>query len=338
MGEAAIESITEIRNKEDEFESIYDFCERVNVGKVNKKVLEALIKCGAFDSTNIRRSQMMAVLEDALDHGSRIQKEKAGSQLDLFADSNMGTTLPESTPKLPDIEEWDDTMLLSLEKETLGFYITGHPLDKYVDLIQKYTTVNSVSIQDIADGKMIRMAGFVKIHKLHKTKKGDMMAFCAIEDQSGSIEVVVFPEVYAKAHMLLADEEIVIMEAEVQKNENIVKLIADKIIPIDQASRKWTNGVLIKVDAQKSSPDTLEKLKSIIKKYPGDCTACLKIEIDDKPPVLVKLSDEYMTGSEPFFYEKVEELLGNGAIETRCASVKDKQKKNKPWLNKKNIK
>ncbi|RLB90073.1 MAG: DNA polymerase III subunit alpha, partial [Deltaproteobacteria bacterium] len=233
VGEAAIESIAEIRDKENEFESIYDFCERVNVGKVNKKILEALIKCGAFDSTNTRRSQMMAVLEDAVDHGSRIQKEKADSQLDLFADSNMGTALPVSTPKLPDIEEWDEPMLLSLEKETLGFYITGHPLDKYKDLIQKYSTVNCVSIQDVAEGKMIRIAGFIKIHKSHKTKKGDMMAFCAIEDQSGSIEVVVFPEVYAKAHRLLADEEIVILEAEVQKNENIVKLLADKIVPIE---------------------------------------------------------------------------------------------------------
>ncbi|MBU1697522.1 MAG: DNA polymerase III subunit alpha, partial [Proteobacteria bacterium] len=335
VGEAAIESIAEIRNKENEFESIYDFCERVNVGKVNKKVLEALIKCGAFDSTNTRRSQMMAVLEDALDHGSRIQKEKADLQLDLFADSNMGTTLPESTPKLPDIEEWDDTMLLSLEKETLGFYITGHPLDKYEDLIQKYTTVNFVNIQDVADGTMIRMAGFVKIHKLHKTKKGDMMAFCAIEDQSGSIEVVVFPEVYAKAHSFLANEEIVILEAEVQKNENIVKLIADKIVPIEKAPEEWINGLLIKVDTRESSVDTLEKLKSIIENFPGDCKVCLKIGIDDKQLVLVKLSDEYMTDSSPSFFAKVEKLLGRGAIETRCVVVKEKEKKKKPWLNKK---
>ncbi|RLB92953.1 MAG: hypothetical protein DRH26_05025, partial [Deltaproteobacteria bacterium] len=98
----------------------------------------------------------------------------------------------------------------------------------------------------------------------------------------------------------------------------------------------WNNGVLIKVDAQKSSLATLEQLKSIIKNFPGDCTACLKIEIRDNPPILVKLSDEYMTSSEPSFFEKVEELLGEGVIETRCAAVKEKIKKNKPWLKKKN--
>ncbi|SDU60372.1 DNA polymerase III subunit alpha [Desulfobacula phenolica] len=336
VGEAAIESIVESREKDAGYESIYDFCERVNVGKVNKKVLEALIKCGAFDLTGTRRSQMMAILEDALDHGSRIQKEKADSQMDLFADSNMGTALPVSTPKLPDIEEWDDNMLLSLEKESLGFYITGHPLDKYEDTIQKYTTVNSVNINDVADGKMIRMGGALKILKIHKTKKGDMMAFSAIEDQFGSIEVVVFPNLYAKSHTLLTGDNIVILEAEVQKNENITKLIAEKIVPIELASSEWTNGVLINVNAQDASSDTLEKLKSIIETFPGECTACLKIEIDDKPPVLVKLSDEYNTCSDPSFFGRVSDLLGKGSIETRCAPVKEKQKKNKPWLNNKN--
>jgi len=304
--------------------------------KVNKKVLEALIKCGAFDSSDTKRSQMMAIFEDALEHGSRIQKEKADSQLDLFADSNMGTALPVSRPKFPDINEWEDNVLLSLEKESLGFYISGHPLDKYEKTIQKYATVTSANIHDMADGKMIRMGGSVKILKLHKTKKGDMMAFAAIEDQAGSIEVVVFPNLYAKAHMLLADEEIVILEAEVQKKENIVKLVAESIVPIEQASHEWTNGVLIKVNAQEASSDTLEKLKSIIENHPGDCTACLKIEIENNPPVLVKLSDDYRTDFNSSFFTKVEKLLGASAIETTCTPVKEKQKRNKPWLNKQN--
>ena len=119
------------------------------------------------------------------------------------------------------------------------------------------------------------------------------------------------------------------------KNENIVKLLAEKIIPIEKAPEEWTNGVLIKVDNQNASVGMLEKLKPIIENFPGDCTACLKIVIDDKPPVLVKLSDEYMTDSSPSFFDRVEDLLGKGAIETRCAAVKEKERKKKPWLNKK---
>ena len=336
IGEAAIESIVDVRKNEGIFESVYDFCERVNISKANKKVLEALIKCGAFDSFNTRRSQMMAVLEDALEHGSRIQREKADSQLDLFTDSNMGTYLPVSTPKLPDIEEWDDNMLLSLEKESLGFYITGHPLDKYGEIIQTYTTVNSVTIQEKQDENIIRMAGSLKVLKIHKTKKGDMMAFSAIEDQYGSIEVVVFPNLYAKVHMMLTNEDIIILEGEVQKKENMAKLIANKIVPIEHASQEWTNGVLIQVDAQNTTTQTLEELKAIIEMYPGDCTACLKISIDeDKPPVLLKLSDEYTTCSDPGFYAQVEKIMGKGSIETRCAPINSKQKRKKTWMNKK---
>ncbi len=336
VGEAAIDSIVAVRENESKFESLYDFCERVNVSKVNKKVLEALIKCGAFDSCNTRRSQMMAVLEDSLEHGSRIQKEKADSQLDLFADSNMGAELPISTPKLPDIEEWDDNMLLALEKESLGFYITGHPLDKFSDILQTYTTVNSITLQDKQDENIIRMGGSLKILKIHKTKKGDMMAFSAIEDQYGSVEVVVFPNLYAKVHPMLAREDIVILEGEVQKNENMVKLIANKIIPIEQASNEWTNGILIQVDASKNTEQNLEDLKAIIEMYPGDCMACLKISIDqEKPPVLLKLSDEYTTCSDPLFFAQVEKLMGENSIETRCAPVRAKKKKNKPWMNKK---
>ncbi len=356
VGDAAIESIVETRNDEDAYESIYDFCERVNVSKVNKKVLEALIKCGAFDSFRVYRSQMMAILEDALEHGSRIQKEKADSQLDLFADSNMGTALPVSRPKFPDVEEWEENILLSLEKESLGFYITGHPLDKYQTLIQKYTSVNSISIQEATDGKMIRMGGAIKALKIHKTKKGDMMAFASIEDQTANIEVVVFPNLYAKTHMLIANEEIVILEAEVQKKENIVKLIAEKLVPIEQAQNEWTNGVLICVDAQSSTTQTLQDIKAIVEKYPGDCITCLKIQMPDQnsngdldpnvgqnsdqksnnnssqAPVLVKLGEEYSTASDPMFFKEIESLIGEGTIETRCAPVKEKQKKKKPWM------
>ena len=168
-----------------------------------------------------------------------------------------------------------------------------------------------------------------------------MMAFCAIEDQSASIEVVVFPNLYAKTHTLVSNEEIVILEAEVQKKENIVKLIAEKIVPVELASQEWTNGILISIDAGTATSQTLDQIKAIVERYPGDCVTCLKITLplqdqeQPQPPVLVKLSDEYATGSDPHFFEEIEALIGESSIETRCAPVKEKKRKNKPWLKKK---
>jgi DNA polymerase-3 subunit alpha len=251
--------------------------------------------------------------------------------MDLFADSGLGTEIPASTPEMPDMEEWEDHFLLEKEKESLGFYISGHPLDKYQAEIARYATVNTLTLQEKADSRMIRIGGIIKVLKTHKTKKGDLMAFCAIEDRNAAVEVVVFPNVYALVHPLLSMEQVVILEAEVQKKESTIKLLAEKIVPIDQAAREWTNGILIAVDADRFDADTLERLKPIIQRYPGDCPACLKISVPDKPEVLVKLADEYMTCSDPAFFKEVEDLMEKGCIETRCAPVKAKVKKKKSW-------
>jgi DNA polymerase-3 subunit alpha len=183
---------------------------------------------------------------------------------------------------------------------------------------------------------MVRIGGMIKILKTHKTKKGDLMAFCTIEDRNAAVEVVVFPKVYALAHPVLSQEQVVILEAEVQKKETTIKLLAEKIVPIDQAAQEWTSGILIAVDADRFGAETLERLKPIIERYPGDCPACLKICMPDTPDVLVKLADEFMTCSDPAFFREVEDLMEKGCIETRCAPVKAKVRKKKSWGNHRN--
>jgi len=335
VGEAAIESIVENREKEGDFTSLYNFCERVNLSKANKKVLEALIKCGAMDSTGDKRAQMMAVLEDALDHGSRIQKEKADAQLDLFADSGVGISLPSSIPGMPDMDEWEGKVLLELEKEALGFYITGHPMDDYADIIRKFASVDTVTLQDVADEKMIRIGGNLKVQKVHKTKKGDLMAFCTIEDQYSTVELVVFPNLYARTHTFLSQEQVVIVEAEVQRKENTVKLLGEAIVPATQAETLWAAGIVMQVDAQHHETDVLDQLKPVIERYPGNCVSLFNIHIDSaRPDVMVKLSDDYKSDACPGFFQEIETILGPGTIETRCAPVKDKVKKKKHWHGK----
>lgn len=335
VGEAAIESILEARNSSGQFKNLYDFCERVNSAKVNKKVVEALIKCGAFDSTKAKRSQMMAVLEDAQDHGARIQKEKADTQLDLFADSKMGASLPVSIPELPKIDEWDDHKRLGFEKECLGFYLSGHPLDKYKKIVQQFTTSTALTIHEVSDGKMVRIAGTIKPLKVHKTQKGDMMAFTIIEDQFGNVETVVFPDLYAETHRNIMNEEIVIVEAKVQKKENIVKLIASTLIPIENAPQKLANGLIIRMDPQKNSFKTLEQLKHILQKFPGECPTFLSFDIQSADPMVMKLSTDFHTTTDLALYEEIERLVGDGMIEMTCSPLKESQNGKKNWKKKK---
>ncbi len=147
---------------------------------------------------------------------------------------------------------------------------------------------------------------------------------------------MIFPNLYAKTHTLLSQEQIIILEAEVQKSENIVKLIAEKIVPIDQAGNEWTSGVVIQVDATQNGTEIFDQLKPVIERYPGDCISLFKIKIDDdQPGVMVKLGDDYRTDAHPTFFQEVTTLLGEGRIETQCAPVKDKEKKKKRWPKKK---
>jgi len=334
VGQTAVEEIIVAREQEGAFVSIYDFCEKVNLSKVNKRVFESLIKSGAFDSFDCKRSQLMATLEEALEHGSRIQKEKNSAQLDLFADTDVGADITSKPPLLPDIEEWDENDLLAYEKEALGFYFSGHPLKKYNDILQKYCNASSMNIEEFSDGKTIRIGGFLKLEKAHKTKKGDMMAFSSIDDGQGVIDVVVFPNLYIETHQLITDEAAVILEGDIQKKENSVSLIGKKIIPIEQAEEEWTQNIVINLDSSIETPENLKKLRSLFSMYPGKCSSYIEIKSQNEPDVLIKTSDDFMVSSSKDFFTAVESSFGKGSIKTTCAPVKQSIKE-KRWPKKK---
>ncbi len=337
VGETAIESIVEARNQEGPFTGVYEFSERVNGTKVNKKVLESLIKCGAFDCTGDKRSQMLAALEDIMDHGARVHKEKADAQMDLFADSGMDLGLPVSTPELPSLEEYKSNELLALEKEVLGFYISGHPLDKYQQEIQQFATADTRTLSDLEDKKTIRIGGIIKIAKLHKTKKnGDLMAFCVLEDRFSSVEVVVFPKVYALAHPLLGQEAMVIVQAQVQQQENQTKLLADTIVAMDEAAKQWKLRAVIRIHADRADTKTLRKLKDIVQNHPGDCMIFLELVIDkDLAPVVVQCGQDLAMNASSQCLEKIKGFLGQDSIDIRCEPVKPKKEDTPHWKRKK---
>jgi DNA polymerase-3 subunit alpha len=277
---------------------------------------------------------MMAVLEDALDHGNRIQREKADAQMDLFADTEGGEALPVSLPSMPDIPELDDNDLLAMEKETLGFYITGHPLDRYEEMIKKFANVNSETLGETPEGQSVRMGGALRPLKILKTKKGDMMAFAALEDKKGSVEVVIFPELYQEVHYLLNADAPVILQAEVQKRENNVKLLAEQIVPIDKAEAEWTASIVITMAAKGADTSVLERLKGLLHRFAGTCSVFLEITVEDGSSVVIQLSQDELVSPDPLLFQEVEALLGQNAIETRCAPVKQRERK-KRWQNNK---
>jgi DNA polymerase III subunit alpha len=318
VGEGAIEAILEERKK-GPFISLYEFCERVDSRKVNKRVIEGLIKCGAFDSTGHHRAQMMTAMESAMDYGQQVQREKNSPQMSLF---DMDGTKPTmNRPEMPGIEPWDEKQRLAFEKESLGFYISGHPLDRYETILEKFATDTTISLAETGDQAAVRIGGVIRGIKTIRTKKGDPMAFVTLEDRQGNVEVTVFTSVYDQSLSLLAEDTPVLIQGQVQKDENSIKLLADSIIAMEEAEGKWSAEVRLRLEMDRTDKDLLAHLYEILKKYPGQCRAFIHLKDSNKTETIIALPDNLKLSAGKPLARAVNALVGYNAYDTSCKSV-----------------
>jgi DNA polymerase-3 subunit alpha len=319
VGESAIDSIVEAR-AEKGFSSLFDFCERVDLKKVNKRVIESLIKCGAFDTTDSRRSQMMASLEDALDYGNRVQKERLDPQMGLFGGGAEPLVINE--PAYLEIPEWDEKQLLAFEKESLGFYISGHPLTRFEAVLDKFTNANAVTLKELPDGGAVRIGGIVQATKVITTRKGDLMAFVTIEDMHGSVEITVFSRLYRTANDLLVEDHPILIEGQIQKDEQAVKIIANTVIPMDKAEETWTASVHFNLEISRTDKTDLHNLHEILQQHPGMSRGFLHLQSPENSDAIIELPDSLRLKAGSALTQQVNRLLGYNAVETRCSSAK----------------
>lgn len=321
VGEGAVEAICEERQANGPYASLLNFCERVDLRKVNKRVVESLIACGAFDATGGRRSQMMAVLEEALEYGQKVQKERCDPQMSLF-DDGPDCSLSVTPPTLPLIEEWDERDRLTREKEALGFYISGHPLAPHQAVITKFSTTSTGAVAEVPDGRNVRMGGMVTGRKLIRTKKEELMAFMQLEDMEGIIEVVIFPSVYADCQHLLTEDRPVMVQGKVQQEEKGTKLLADKLIAMEEAESLWTAEVHFDIDTTRTDPELLARLRDLVRRYPGDCSGWLHLKMEENVETIIAMSDQWRIQPSEALSREVKALLGYPAVETRCGEIK----------------
>ena len=315
VGEGAIEAIIEARN-EGRFTSLFDFCEHADLKRVNKRVIESLVKCGAFDSTGARRSQLMAAIEEALEYGQRIQKERNDSQMNLFDTGESKLAI--NVPLLPEIQEWEEKQRLAFEKEALGFYISGHPLGGLEAVLEKFTNVNALTVKESNDGTMVRIGGIVIATKVIKTKKGDLMAFVTLEDMHGSVEIIVFSNLYVIAEPMLFEDNAILVQGRLQKDEQSIRMIAEDIIPIDKAEEAWTASIHLHLDISRTDRETLLNLQDILLRYPGSCRTFLHLRDPQGADTVISVSEQIRLQPGPHLTRDVNRFLGYDAVETMC--------------------
>ena len=227
VGESAVRSILAAREEGGPFPSIWDFCERVDPQQVNKRALESLVKSGALDSTGATRRGMLDVLEDALASGGRLIADRLAGQssiFDLGEEAEQGDRRAHHRP-IP-AEEFEKRELLALEKESLGLYVSEHPLDSVRDQLRRKTDCRLADVERRRDGEVVTVGGIVSAIKQLTTKKGDPMVFLRLDDLSGSLETVVFNSVYAAARELLEADRVLVVKGRVDHKEGETKLIA----------------------------------------------------------------------------------------------------------------
>jgi DNA polymerase-3 subunit alpha len=316
VGEGAVESIIATRNEGGRFRSFSDFCRRIDLHKVNKRVLEGLIKVGAFDSSGARRAQLAAVLDRVMEEAAAVQRERAHGQTSIFGDPVGGGAAAAETidPPLPDLPEWDQTQRLKHERELTGFYITAHPLARFAAAIERLSTTNSAHLSEVGDGKEVKLCGIVSTIKVMTTKKGDRMAYVQVEDPHGLVEVIVFPDLYRTAGTLLAPESVVQVTGTVDRAEKGTRLKGLRLESLTDLLARSVSKVNVRIGEATEAASRLDQLQQILRRHPGPApiylTLCLApdLEADTTP-----LPDLKVLPSDGFVAE-VEEALGKGTV------------------------
>lgn len=317
VGQGAIELVLEVRKEGGPFESLFDFCERIDHRKVNRRVVESLIKSGAFDSTGTRRSQMMSVLDEALEIGQKIQKDRTNGQFSLFeavAMDSHGTMYP----PFPEIEEWNESELLNYEKESLGFFITGHPLARYEPILKKFANTDTLKLQELSEGIVVRIGGIVRDYKLYNDRKGKVMAFVTLEDLSGLAEVTLFSSLYSSVSGFIEKDSAIMVEGRITRDEKSSKILADTVVPIDKAEETWTASVHLNLDITGLNKQGLQRLCEILKEHKGPCNAYLHLLIPQRTDTIIALPDSIRVKAGRDLTEAINKFLGYNAVETVC--------------------
>ncbi len=306
VGDSAARAIVAARGEGGQFTSLWDFTERVDPQVVNKRALESLVKCGALDSTGGSRRGMLEALEHALSHGQRASDERLRGQSSLFAEVQEKIEHPPIRS-----EEFEKNELLRLEKETLGLYVSEHPLEAVRAQLRRRTDATLAELERRRDGEVVTVAGIVSALKQLTTKKGEPMVFMRLDDVLGSAEVVVFNSVYAEARELLVPDAVLVVKARVDHKEGESKLIALEVTAFEAAPERGE--VRLRLDARRARAGIIRELAAVVRDFPGEAPVVVDLVTSEGPRVF-QFGTEYRVKPEPDFFAEVKALLGESAV------------------------
>lgn len=315
VGEGAAEAIIVTREKHGRFESIYDFAQKLDTRTANRKVTESLIKCGAFDSTGIHRSQAMAIVDKVLDMAAKTNRDRNSGQMSFFDDAAQDESFKGSFQRVPEISEWPEQELLANEKQMLGFYITKHPLARFERLLNAYSTCKISGLTGFADGQEILIGGIINKARITITrKKAEKMAVFTLGDLDNFVEVLVFPKAYKLSSELIQEDNLVYVYGRLNLREESPKIIAEEIMPLEKVKERFTKSVLIKMATVGLEENRLNLVKASIKKFKGRTPVFIELISPEGRKIRLSVDKDLFVRPSDDLFDELSSVVGTNNI------------------------
>jgi len=312
IGEKAVEQIIAAREKVGRFQSLFHFCENVDLRAANKQVIEALIKAGACDKLGGSRAQMLAGMEKAMQIGTTLQADKQNGQMSFFGKTGAAD-YSQDYERLPNVTPWPEPQMLAYEKEVLGFYVTSNPLSHHAEIIDLYSTLDTSQLANYTQDKQVVIGGVISKIRYHITQKGRnagaKMAVFTLEDLQGQVEVIMFSDVLNKFAELLLKDTIVFVKGKLDYRREKPNIIAVELITLDQVREKLAAKVKIRLNAKDITKEKVAAIKSICQHHRGQSPVYVAVKTD-KGRVYATADRELSVNPDLEFCRKMRQLIG----------------------------
>ena len=309
VGGGLVDAVLAARGKGEPFADLADFCRRVEHKHLNRRALESLIKAAAFDSLGVGRAQAMASLDIVLEAAAREQKSAAVGQGILFGEEEA----VRGALHLPEVIEWEDGERLASEREVLGFYVSGHPLDDHGEVIECFTNVDTLGLAEVAHNAKVLMAGLIRSSRLRTTRAGRRMANFVLEDRVGTTEMTLFPDKFDACHEMLEKEDAVLVEGKAEVSDDGVQVVVENIEPLAGVEERRANRVLVALAPDCRTPSRLESLREVLGRHPGNCAVRFTLRFPDRD-VAIEAGPEYVVAPTAELTAEIGDLVGAGAV------------------------
>lgn len=317
VGKGAVESVIEVRRSRDGgFESLFDFCKAVDWSKINKRMVESAIKAGAMDSLGGHRAQMLAGLDTMIESGQRARRDEELGQGSLFGGAAAGDE--GKLASLPDVEEWSATERLACEKEMLGFYVTGHPLDSFEEAVEEVGTHTTTSLDKVDNGRTVSVCGVLHSVQRRRNKEGRPWASAVLEDRDGSVELLVFANQFEGLEERLVQDQPVLVTGSVRAEESSGRRVSvEEVTLLKNARAPQPEHACVSLTLRGDSDvgSVASRLRELVDGHPGQTNLSLRLERPRQYAVVLDI--DARVNPDRKFRKQVEGLCGQDALEFR---------------------